>query len=255
MVTIVKHTREVGTSAGVLLPRSWLNKQVVVTLFRPSTEEITKDVLDILLAKNLNEEIMGVYLFGSYARGDYDAESDIDVLVITRKINKLISYGNYEITLVSEKNLSKYLSSLYYLSAIRETKILINRQLIEKYLLIRQRLNIKTILKEIQGIIRINRDIVGLLEKNNENVPDGIVYSIVLRLRELYLIKCLISNKPYNKRNFLGIISEKAYSAYSRVKRDKEEVNDILPSEAMNLLDLSERWLKELKELKKEPKV
>jgi len=33
METIIKHTREVGTSAGVLLPKSWLNKQVVVTIF------------------------------------------------------------------------------------------------------------------------------------------------------------------------------------------------------------------------------
>ncbi len=41
---IIKKTREVGKSSGVLLPRSWLNKQVVVNLFEPSPEKISHDV-------------------------------------------------------------------------------------------------------------------------------------------------------------------------------------------------------------------
>ena len=126
MEIIVKQTREVGTSAGVLLPRSWLNKQVVVKLFLPSKEEIIRDVLDILIKNNLIEEIKGIYLFGSYARGDYGSDSDIDILVITQNINKLIDEGNYEIILVSEQNLDKNLpTSLYYISMIREMKVII----------------------------------------------------------------------------------------------------------------------------------
>src|SRR3989338_10016233 len=80
MEIIVKQTREVGTSAGVLLPRRWLNKQVVVTLFSPSIEEIAVDVFRILFKNNLNDEIRGIYLVGSYARGDYSPDSDIDIL-------------------------------------------------------------------------------------------------------------------------------------------------------------------------------
>ncbi len=95
METLIKQTREVGTSAGVLLPRSWLNKQVVVTLLQPSFEKIFQDILKIILSRNLNEEIKGVYLFGSYARGDYDSESDIDILIITNSLNKLVNDDNY----------------------------------------------------------------------------------------------------------------------------------------------------------------
>lgn len=34
------------------------------------------------------ERLKGVYLFGSYARGDADAESDVDVLVILDRIDR-----------------------------------------------------------------------------------------------------------------------------------------------------------------------
>ena len=54
METIVKQAREVGTSAGVLLPRGWLNKQVVVTLFEPSKEKIAQDILACLFKQDLN---------------------------------------------------------------------------------------------------------------------------------------------------------------------------------------------------------
>ena len=249
METIIKQTREVGTSAGVLLPRKWLNKRVVVNLLFPSGNEITKNVLDILFKNNLNGEVKGIYLYGSYAREDYELESDIDILVITHKANKLINCDNYEVLLVSENNFSKNLpNNLNYLSILKEIKVLINSELIEKYLSNDYKLNIKKLLDEIFGIIKINKDTIKICKEEKKNIPDGIIYSIVLRLRELYLIKCFLSNKKYNKVYFLKLCGEKNYLAYTRVKRNKKEINNISPDEALNLIDLSETWLKELKE-------
>ncbi len=248
METIVKQTREVGTSAGVLLPRKWLNKQVVVTLLSPSKEEVAKGVLDILFKQNLNEETKGIYLVGSYARNDYDYESDMDVLVITKEINKLINQDNYEILLVSEKNFAKNLdNNLNYLSMLNEIKVIINKELIEKYSVKKHKPNFNVILVEIKKLFKINKESIKLCKESGKNVPDGIVYSIVLRLRELYLIKCLLSDMPYSKRDFVKITGEKIHSAYSRVKRNDKELNNINPYEIKNLLDLSEKWLKELK--------
>src|SRR3989344_4255021 len=121
MEQIVRQTREVGTSAGVLLPRSWLNKEVVVTLKDLSNVEIASRVVEILLSRGLLGDVIGIYLTGSYARGEYDSGSDIDVLVVTSKTNKLIEDGDYEINMVGERNLRKNLSkSLYYLSMVSE---------------------------------------------------------------------------------------------------------------------------------------
>ena len=248
METIVKQTREVGTSAGVLLPRKWLNKQVVVTLLSSSIEDIAKEILDILLKYGLNEETKGIYLAGSYSREDYDHDSDIDILVITQKTNKLINQNNYEIMLVSEENFSKNLpKSLIYQSMLKEAKVIINKELIEKYLNKKIKLGIKPILNEIKGILKINKDSIDICEEAGKNVPDGIIYSIVLRLRELYLIKCLLSDKTYSKKDFVKILGEKINLAYLRVKKNEKELNNVSPNEIKTLLDLSEKWLKELK--------
>ncbi len=249
METLVKETREVGTSAGVLLPRSWLNKQVVVTLLYPTIEKIMQNISSILIKENLNEEVKGIYLFGSYAREDYDSDSDIDILVMTQKTNKIINEDNYEIMLITEEDFSKNLSTnLNYLSILKEVKTLINRELIDKYIIKKQKFYLKKTISEIKSILNINKDTVKTCEENNLNVPDGVVYSIVLRLRELYLIRCLISDKAYRKIDFLKIAGENIYSAYVRIKKNKKELNNISPSSLTGILDLSERWLKELKD-------
>ena len=246
--TITKKAREVGTSAGVLLPRSWLNRQVVVTLFEPSREKILHEVMSCLLDNGLNEEAKGIYLFGSYARGDYDTGSDIDVLVLTENVNKIINRENYEILLVSESSFSKNLpNSLNYLSILKEAKVILNKGLIEKYRAKKRKPNAKGLLPEIWKVLRINKEAVETCKEHGMNVPDGIAYSLVLRLRELYIIKYLLSGKAYHKEDFLKIAGEKAYSAYLRVKRNNKEMNVLSADELKSILELSEKWLKELK--------
>ncbi len=48
-----------------------------------------RDILDAL-RESLNEEegAVAAYLFGSYARGDFHEESDVDVLVVTKTPKK-----------------------------------------------------------------------------------------------------------------------------------------------------------------------
>ncbi|MEK6899047.1 MAG: DUF2080 family transposase-associated protein [Nanoarchaeota archaeon] len=247
MESITKKTREVGTSAGVLLPRSWLNRQVVVTLFEPSKEKILQDIARYLFSHNLNEEVKGVYLFGSYARGEQDFESDIDILIITDNINKLAYFENYEIILVSESSFSKNLEgNLNYLSALNEAKVLLNKDLIEKYKARKPKIKVKKFLAEIKRVLKINKETLETCNIQPINVPDGVVYSLVLRLRELYIIKAILSGKEYSKRDFLRFIDDKIYSAYLRVKRNEKEVNIISANELKNIVDLSEKWLIEL---------
>ena len=255
METIVKQAREVGTSAGVLLPRKWLNRQVVVTLYSPSEEEITNHVFKILTAKGVNKEVKGIYLYGSYAREEADPNSDIDILVLTNNLNKLIKQDNYEILLVSESQFSKNLSNnLHYLSIIREAKTILNKELLEKYSIRKHNLNIRKNLNEVKRIVKINTESVEMFEELRQNIPDGIIYSIILRLRELYLINCLLSGRKYLIIDFLKEVGELNYSSYLRVKRDEKEVQQISPKEIKPLLELSTKWLKELKEQKKAPK-
>lgn len=248
-LTLIKQTRAVGTSAGVILPVSWMNQQVSVTLLSPSIDKILLDVNEILLEKELNEEAKGIYLFGSYARGDYDYESDIDILIITENINKIIKEKNYEIVLISEANFKKNLpKSLNLLSMISEEKSLLNRGLIEKYKKINpKKSDFNIFLNEIEKILEINYQTIKECGENNLKIPDGIVYSIVLRLRELYIIRGLIEKKLYKKEEFKKIIGENSYESYSRIRRNNSELNNSKYDEIIKLFDIGEKWLKEIK--------
>ena len=49
------------------------------------TKNQLKAILDTVVATArtaLGDRLRGAYLYGSYARGDYDAESDVDILVL-----------------------------------------------------------------------------------------------------------------------------------------------------------------------------
>lgn len=54
---------------------------------RPSIQELLGE-LKSGLASLYGERLQGVYLFGSYARGDADPESDLDVLVVLQDFNR-----------------------------------------------------------------------------------------------------------------------------------------------------------------------
>ena len=170
-------------------------------------------------------------------------------MIITQNTNKLINYNNYEILLVSESSFSKNLpNNLNYLSLLKEMKVILNKELIKKYEIKKYNFNIKKSLLEIAGVFKINQDSINMCKDNNLNLPDGVVYSVVLRLRELYLMKCLLSKKIYDKKEFLESIGDKVYSAYLRIKRNEKELNNLHPNELINAIELSKRWLKELKE-------
>ena len=134
MEPIVKIAREVGTSAGVLLPRSLLGAKVKVTVIEEAPNPLM-DSLKILEENGLNSSVLGIYLTGSYARKEATLESDVDILVITGNITKNISEGRYSLTLVSLKDLEKGLedNSISYYPMIFEAEVLINGALIEKY--------------------------------------------------------------------------------------------------------------------------
>ncbi|PIN94469.1 hypothetical protein COU53_03570 [Candidatus Pacearchaeota archaeon CG10_big_fil_rev_8_21_14_0_10_30_48] len=249
METITKKTRAVGTSAGVLLPRSWLNKRVVVTLEEKNIENITKEIINFLVEKNLLNEVKGIYLIGSYARDEESSDSDVDILILTKKTNKLIDYLGYEINMISEDNFSRNLeSNIYRLSTLREAIVILNSELIEKYRETKINLNLKKFIDEVKGVIKINESVLEDLKITNKNVPDATIYSIILRLREIYYAKCLLRNKTPSKKELLKYIGENAYFAYSRVKRERKEINDLSYSEACKLIELSKKWLKELKD-------
>ena len=103
----IKKAIRAGNSSAVILPRAWLDKEVREELVKKTPEIILRDVLNIAGEHIELSEIIGVYLVGSYARGEENDDSDIDILIISRKEIKLRP-------LAGEKNLNRELSIIKY---------------------------------------------------------------------------------------------------------------------------------------------
>ncbi|MEK6951552.1 MAG: nucleotidyltransferase domain-containing protein [Nanoarchaeota archaeon] len=258
---LIKTTIKVGNSAGVLLPKKYLNSQVKIVL-KPLN--IEKDVINILMEKDILKEVMGVYLVGSYARMEQNIESDIDILVITSNLNKRIVMEKYELICISKKELEEQLdkNALPVLAMIKEAKIIINGELIKKYInspLIEKNLGwhidtTKSAMKVVEEDLKISREL------KERYTSDGIVYSLILRLRTLYIIDCVRKNKMYANKNFLSLIMGitgrlTAYNAYLRAKANKKNKQELYIEETEMLLNyinkkvsVLEKWLKEKKD-------
>src|SRR3989338_11229297 len=100
----IKKTVKAGNSSAVILPKAWLNQEVRVELVKKTPETILQEAINIT-EDNINPgEIIGIYLVGSYARGEESKGSDIDILVISAITDKeIIHEGIYNVLIVSEE--------------------------------------------------------------------------------------------------------------------------------------------------------
>jgi predicted nucleotidyltransferase len=221
---IIKHAFRLGNSAGVLLPISWKDKKVKIQLINKS---ISQGILEIMEEKDLLKNVIGIFLAGSYAREEETESSDIDILIITDSINKQIKTRGYEIMMISkerfEKNLKK---NLYLASMINESKTILNNDFIKNYKNKISNFPVKEYLEEIKSMMKINEKLIKIDEQMKTKTLDGTMYSIILRLRELYLIECLKINKKPSNKEFIALIrkisgSTEAYDSYLRIKNDK----------------------------------
>jgi predicted nucleotidyltransferase len=250
---LIKNTIRVGNSAGVLLPKEFLNTQVKIIL---QPLDIEKDILEILLGEKILKDVMGVYLIGSYARREQTIESDIDVLAITNNLNKRIKKGKYDILLVSKEIVDKKMEKNIFplLPMIIEAKPIINQELLKEYIKnpLSQK-NLKWHIDTTKSAMKVVEKSIELSKEMAVKEGDGSAYSLILRLREIYIADCIKKGRIWNKNEFLKIIKEiagslNAYEGYLRVKTNKKMEDKLPLEEAKKLHDYILKKIKEQEE-------
>jgi predicted nucleotidyltransferase len=186
---LIKPIIKVGNSAGILLPKKWLNGKVKVELIE-NPLDIRRDILEIL--DEYLEDIKGIYLIGSYARREQTSRSDVDVLVITNKFAEKIKKGKYDLWLIPENSLKEQLknNALPLVPMITEAKPLINSKLLEEYkpLSLNEK-NLRFHLETTESALEIAKQTLDIIKlKQENNCSDSLIYSLVLRLREVYIV-------------------------------------------------------------------
>jgi len=152
----------------------------------------------ILATKEYIKEIEGIYLIGSYARGEQEKDSDIDILVVTEHTMKKIVYGKYSIKLIPIKKIIHYLKTdaakIY--TMIFEAVPIVNSHLIAT--LKKTKLTIKSILHFIPELKRnIHQNTELFTPENIQSRKDSALALdfLMKRLRELYFIMDMLNKK------------------------------------------------------------
>jgi predicted nucleotidyltransferase len=201
-IELIRNVGKWGNSGGILVPKELIGNQVrIITINR--TDKIKKEVLNILL--DYLEDVIGIYLTGSYSRGDQEESSDIDIIVITNKIKKEIKSGKYHLSLIPLQNMERIMEKnpLMIAPRLMEAKEIINPELLK--ILNKKEVkknSFKNYVEETKRIILINKGLINL-EKDKYLTSPEIIYSVILRLRGVYLIKCILKKNNYLKKDFL----------------------------------------------------
>jgi len=252
----IKKTVKAGNSSAVVLPRAWLNKQVRVELVKKTPEIILNETLEILKNNIPLSEIIGIYLVGSYARKEQDENSDIDILIITKDIDKqMINQGIYSLLIVSSGLLHQKLNQdLFPIGQmIKEATPLLNSYYLDS-------INIKVTKKNVKWYLDTTKERLDIIEEyiseykkqNKKYLSDKIAYTLILRIRTIEIIKKLIKNKPYLKKDFEKLIkriakSNNPYKRYLAVKNNLKDEQGISIQETERLYNYLEKDLVKVK--------
>jgi len=256
---LIKPIVRLGNSAGVILPKMWLNGKAKIELVEKPLD-IKRDIFEILWS--YLEDIQGIYLVGSYARAEQTKNSDIDVLVITKTINKRVDRGKYNLILITKESVEDSLKNnlLPILPMLKEAKPLLNNQLIEVYKLTKLTFrNLKFHLEATKSAMQLNETAIKLDKISSLYTSDASAYSLILRLRETYIVDCLMKEKKWSNKELVLLIKKivgslKAYNGYLRVKNNKRIKENLTILEAEKLqyyiikkIKEQEKWLKKRK--------
>ena len=249
---IIRIAKSFGNGAHVFVPKKWAGEHI--TIIKPVKKPLMERILGVL-APHLSN-IIGAYLYGSYARNEQEEDSDIDLLVITSKKIKIREKG-FEINCIDEKLIEKIIKfePLMMYSMLSEARPIINSKLIEdlKAKLKPKLSDFKEYLESCKRAIDINRIII---EENKEYYSgESVPYSLILRLRGIFIILSLLREKKYSHKEFKKWLVKNTpeidfnliYKAYKNSKNEMKVKNKIKTEDLTSLLEFLNKEVISLK--------
>lgn len=248
----IKRAVKAGNSSAVILPRAWLGKEVRIELLKKSPEKMLHETIDIAKRYINLKDIIGIYLTGSYARGEEDEYSDIDILIVTENVDKkLISEGIYNILIVSSQLINQKLERdlLPIGQMVKEAKPILNAKYLDSF-------EVRITKKNTEWVVKTTEDKLGLIKKTidisrkRRRVDDAVAYTLILRIRTMHIIEKLMKGEDYSKNNFVKIIrdlSNDAYEGYLAIKNNSARGKGISIEEAERLYRHLDRELERVK--------
>jgi|SRR3989344_1550958 len=236
-----KIVQKFGNGGHIVLSKEYVGKKVKFLLDTKSFNDIKSEILDIL--EPYLENILGVYLHGSYAINEQSPESDINILVVVGEYEKIDDVDDYSIDTISLKGLEKKLKedAIFIIPKLSEAKTIINPELLKGYKDCRfTKGNTKYYLEQTKIIINLNKTWI--------KMGYGLgVSSLISVIRGLYMIKW----ENYSKSSFLGFLEDhgldtgKLYELYYKEQRriKVKDSSTVSKEDLRKLVKLAEEML------------
>ena len=235
---IVKTVVKSGNGGAVWVPKGWLGQEVIVIL--PDKPKLSVKERVIHLLQPYLKDIVAVFIYGSYTRHEETKESDVDVMVITKHKNIKININEPKLELIAfeldkfKEAIQKY-PVMYYQMA-QEAEPLINAYVLEGLKKIKiDNENFKSYINETKEHIKSNKELLELDKLDNVYIKSySAIYSTILRLRGIFIIKCMLNKEKFSNKSFQkwllneGIPNqefEQCYAIY-RLIRDNRNIKN-----------------------------
>ena len=233
---IRKKVARSGNGGAVWVPREWLGEEIIVTRIEKPKLSLEGELINILLPHL--KDICGIFLCGSYARTEETKNSDIDVLVIAKNKIKIENTKRFDINFIEIKKIKEVVQKNPFVYAmIKEAKPIINSYLLDE--LKQSKKDFKDFIKWFKETtydsIKITNEFINLDEMESNYLDSyNVIYSLILRLKGIFLIKSVLENKEFSnfsfKRFTTQFISEsefrKLYGVYRSI-RDNKKLEDL----------------------------
>ena len=201
--------------------------------------------------------IIGVYLYGSYARGEEKKESDIDILVIVKEKDEKIKniFDDIDIRILTIEQVQKLIMKFpaIIMPILKESKTLLNPFLLEE--LENKEIDFRRFNWHFDDIRRIIKIIEKFVEIDEQNIDVSNIYSLIMRIRILYMIEGLIYKKPFSNAGIKGVLLnhglseeryDKFYSIYQNI-RDNRYIKDVITKEdVLELIEILKNYLRKI---------
>ena len=203
-----KVVHKFGNSGHVIVPREYVGKRVRFIIESKRFEDIQAEILHTL--RPHLEHIIGVYLYGSYARNEQTLDSDIDILVVA---NTHIHVGekkeHYSVICITVQELEQALrkNAVLILPILKEARAIINAEFLDtynEYSFTKQ--NTKAFIEESERILALNKKGLAL-----DFELGSLVYSMILRVRGLLIISLLNNNESYATARLHGYLYDHGF--------------------------------------------
>jgi predicted nucleotidyltransferase len=193
---MTRMVKKYGNSGGVYLPSSWVGGRVEVKLLsRPARPGID---LPMALGESMRH-VVSMLVYGSWARGEQEEGSDIDVLVVTDghlkglKMPAGLEWMCYDVTTMSAAEAKNAAGKdALFRKSLEDAKAVFNDSFLEE-------LKSVKVGKVPAGRIALARSSLGIIKSSlAAGAAEGLAYPIMMRLKEMLLVKCVRENRRYS---------------------------------------------------------